>query len=204
MRHIVSFIALPQALERDAGGGQLPVSASWMATCSSTSGASGVSARARVERDGTFAPPLCSALGCDTGAVETRRMQQRPGDGERRVERDRTLEVLDRARGGVGSPLEIQRSSLQILLVRGHVARHTRRAAQIADAECDLQRIGDGARDVVLNGEDVRERALVGLRPELTVRLHLAQSNGDAHSIAPCAHAAFEHVIDAERRADRA
>ena len=60
----------------------------------------------------------------------------------------------------------------------------------------DLQRRRDRPRDVVLHGEDVVERAIVGLRPEVVAVRQLGQLHPDAHAGAGLRDAPFEHRAD--------
>ena len=64
--------------------------------------------------------------------------------------------------------------------------------------ELEFERCDDGLRDVVLDGEDVVERAVVALRPDLRVGGRLEQLRRDPHAIAGLAHAALEDVRDLE------
>ena len=69
--------------------------------------------------------------------------------------------------------------------------------------QLDLQRGDDGARDFVLHFEDILDVAVVGLRPDVIAVVRADQLCGDADSAARLAHAAFEHVRDAQLLADR-
>ena len=56
----------------------------------------------------------------------------------------------------------------------------------------------DGGGDLVLDGEDVGELAVVALGPDVAVGRGVDQLDGDAHPVAGLAHAALDHVLDAE------
>ena len=61
---------------------------------------------------------------------------------------------------------------------------------------------GDGLGDVVLDGEDVFEGAIVGFRPGNVAAIGAHQARGDANRCAVFAHAAIEDVGDAEGPSD--
>ena len=56
----------------------------------------------------------------------------------------------------------------------------------------------DGLRDLVLQGEDVGQVAVVAVGPDVVAGRAVDQLGGDPHPAAGLAHAAFEHVADAE------
>ena len=64
----------------------------------------------------------------------------------------------------------------------------------------------DGAdharRHLVLQIEDVRQVAIEAVRPEMRAGRGIDELAGDAHPAARLAHAAFEHVADAELAPD--
>jgi len=62
------------------------------------------------------------------------------------------------------------------------------------------QLLDDRLRDVVLHGEDVVQRAIVRLRPELVAVGHLHEAHRDAHPVARLSHAAFEQGPDVSAR----
>ena len=66
----------------------------------------------------------------------------------------------------------------------------------------ELQRLDDGARDLVLDGEDVLELPVVGLGPELVAVLDVHELGRDADAVPDLAHAALEHGRHAELLAD--
>ena len=61
-----------------------------------------------------------------------------------------------------------------------------------------LDRGDDRLGDLVLHGEHVGEVAVVALGPEMAAGGDVVELRGDAHAVAALAHAAFEHVADAE------
>ena len=70
--------------------------------------------------------------------------------------------------------------------------------------ELHLQRTGDGLRDVVLNGEDVGQLAVVPFRPQMIAVLRVDELCRHADPASRAADAAFENVRDAERLGDPA
>ncbi len=64
--------------------------------------------------------------------------------------------------------------------------------------ELRLDRGDDGLGDLVLDREHVGELAVVALRPDVAAGRHVIELRGDAHAVAAFAHAAFDHVADAE------
>ena len=66
----------------------------------------------------------------------------------------------------------------------------------------DLKGARDCLGDVVLNGEDVGELAVVAFRPEVITILCVNELCGDADASARPTHAAFEDGADAERFGD--
>ena len=82
---------------------------------------------------------------------------------KQRVERNRLLETLLGYREAVRCPPLGVKECLQVLLVRRQARRVT-----TSGRELDVQRPGDRRRDLVLDGEDVRQFAIVSLRPQVT------------------------------------
>ena len=68
--------------------------------------------------------------------------------------------------------------------------------------ELRLDRRDDRLGDLVLHGEDVGETAVVALRPDMAAGRDVVELRGDAHAVAGLAHAALEHVADAELLGD--
>ena len=60
----------------------------------------------------------------------------------------------------------------------------------------DLQGRHDAAGDLVLDREDVGQRAVVALGPDLTARGAVDQPDGETEPVAGTAHAAFQHMAD--------
>ncbi len=61
-----------------------------------------------------------------------------------------------------------------------------------------LDRGDDGLGDLVLHGEHIGEVAVVALRPDVAAGGDVVELRRDAHAVAALAHAALDHVADAE------
>ena len=62
----------------------------------------------------------------------------------------------------------------------------------------------DFACDFVLDGKDVLEVAVIAFRPDVVAAGRLQQLHRDPQAVPGAAHAAFQHVTDAEFAADLA
>ena len=67
-----------------------------------------------------------------------------------------------------------------------------------------LELLRDCFGDLTLNGEHIRQIAIVGLRPEVRVGSRVDQLRVDADTVAVALHAAFKHMGNAELLADLA
>ena len=91
--------------------------------------------------------------------------------------------------------------ALQIRFV-GRQRRRVLASGRLADRQPRRQRLGDGSGDLVLHREHVGQLAIVALRPQVAAVGGVDQLRRDPDPIAGLAHAAFEHVRDAERLRD--
>ena len=66
----------------------------------------------------------------------------------------------------------------------------------------DPQRLGDRARDLVLDQEHVVDGAIEPLGPDVVAVGHVDQLRADPQAVAGLAHAAFEHGLNVEALAD--
>ena len=112
------------------------------------------------------------------------------------VARDRPLKVLGtRPRVEVVTP-QIERVGLRIvrvpLLDRGF----------LTGQESDAEVLDDGRRDFILNLEDVLQRPIELLRPEVVPLFHIDELRGDSQPVARLADAAFEHRADVQAPPD--
>ena len=115
--------------------------------------------------------------------------------------RSRVLDGLARALLGRLLPVG---ASFQHQLVGGKRRRHRPLADRAGARQRRDQRGGDARRDVGLDVDDVHRLAIVAVAPELGLGGGLDQLHGDAQLIAKPPDAAFEHVVDAQFRADLA
>ena len=121
------------------------------------------------------------------------------GLGVLRVERHRLL--VERPGLGVRLPGEThpQLFCPQQAIVGVHVlgALAGKQRALVV-AERNLQGRGDLLAQLVLDGEDVFELAVVALRPQVVSGCRLDQLGGHAHPVGGLAHASFEYVSNAQ------
>ena len=82
-------------------------------------------------------------------------------------------------------------------MVRRHV-RRTHTDDVLAGNELTAELAGDARRDVVLNGEDVGEIAIVALGPQLRAVVRPNQLSADSNPLSHPAHAAFQDRRHAE------
>ncbi len=123
--------------------------------------------------------------------------QARPGGGVAGIALPRPPEVIHRTFEVLpAAPVE-EETPLQGEVVGFRIhwpgARHGRRAEQ-----GQLQRLDHLACNVVLHDEDVVERAVIRLRPEVVAVRRLDQLRRDADLVAGLAHAALQDVRDVE------
>src|SRR6516165_8993255 len=69
-------------------------------------------------------------------------------------------------------------------------------------AQARLDRADDAQRDLVLQFEDVVQRAVIALGPDMHSARRLDQLRGDPHAVPDLAQAAFKHIAYAELAAD--
>ena len=70
--------------------------------------------------------------------------------------------------------------------------------------EYDAQRSHDVLGDLILNGEDIFELAIITLRPEVVAVSHVDELRRDAKPVAGFPHAALQHRVDLESASDLA
>ena len=82
--------------------------------------------------------------------------------------------------------LQIQRIGFRVGLPHhGHIAQ-----------QCNLQMCHHCCCDLVLDGEDIVQRAVESLGPQVDITIHLNQLCGNPHLVTSLAHAAFQHITD--------
>ena len=122
------------------------------------------------------------------------------GSGIPWIEVCRSLEVIDRLRQVFLGQLPEMILAAQIFLIsgwvdgtrRGHPGTLLRR-----DLNPDL--LGDCARHLALQLQDVRQLALVFPRPQMRIGRRMNQLDTDPHAIARPLHRAFDHGVDIQR-----
>ena len=94
-----------------------------------------------------------------------------------------------------------QRAHHQIPCI--HAVRRFALGAEIfRGVKLRLDRGDDGLGDLILHGEHVGDVAIVALRPDVAAGCDVVELRGDAHAIAAFAHAALDHITDAELLGD--
>ena len=84
-----------------------------------------------------------------------------------------------------------------------HAVRRLALGAKILRGiELRLDRGDDGLGDLVLHREHVGEVAVVALRPDVAAGGDVVELRRDAHAVAALAHAALDHIADAELLGD--
>src|SRR5215472_4922990 len=104
---------------------------------------------------------------------------------------------------GIEEPLScyrvINRQRTQIQIVGSNVARRTSgRAVDFSSLQCGLDDPGDADRHLVLKFENIFQRAVKTIGPQMSTGVGLYQLRGDAHAVPALAHRAFEDVADPE------
>ncbi len=95
-------------------------------------------------------------------------------------------------------------TALQVQLVGFGVAgQHLGETVRSALPSCSFKAVGNLAGNLVLDFENIIERAVVGFRPQMHILADIDQLRGDPHLLAGGADAAFQYVIDAKPRSNR-
>ncbi len=117
----------------------------------------------------------------------------------RRIDRQRLPGEDDRfAKAVFGIPVGLcQCAQIKVVgrKVRGRLARG---AFDLGLAQFWFDRTGDVGRDLILQIENVVERALEVVGPDVSAGRRVDQLSGDAHPVGGFAHAALEHVAHAQ------
>ena len=125
-------------------------------------------------------------------------MRQRIG----RVGRDRLLEQ----RRGLGQTFLValvpEETPSQVQVMRFRIGRRLGDQARPSDDQPGLQRVDDGARQLVFDGKDVLQLAVVDPRPEMISVQGADQLGGNTQLIAVPAYAPFQHRRDVELLTD--
>src|SRR6185436_3556457 len=120
-----------------------------------------------------------------------------------RLKRERLLKQWERLLGISGHRNLSVGQSAQIQVIGVQVFRAlTLGTLDLRLAEAWLYSRHDAEGDLILEREDVAERAIVSLGPDMGTGRRLDELASDADAVASLAQAAFEHVPDAEFAAD--
>ena len=119
------------------------------------------------------------------------------------IERDRALEHPLRLGVVLRGRAMVQDLAGEQAFVGRHVVGRLALGALVARRLDPPGQGGDDRRGhLVLDREDVLEVAVVALGPDVAVGIGVDQLHGHAHPVARLAHAALDHVLDAELRRD--
>jgi hypothetical protein len=125
-------------------------------------------------------------------AASTSQPRANSGSSATTCSDNRTDSSSSRARDEEFARLQVQLVSVQVF----RVGTHGHRARRLVHCpERSAQRRDDGVGDLILDGEDVVQLAVVGFRPQVAVLHRVDQLRGDAHPVARFAHAALEDVV---------
>ena len=152
--------------------------------------------------NGLLTPRAQARLAVDPAHVRGKHVAETHQASSRRVVGigfDGALQRLDSRRAVLARQAPEVRLRAGDQLPGAQVVGRTRKGADaFGRQQVGLDSRGDIAGDVVLHGEDVAEPSVVALRPVMRSRDGVDQLGADAQPIAVAAHAAFEHVTDAE------
>src|SRR5262249_35728716 len=107
------------------------------------------------------------------------------------------LEKTERLRN-VRRRRENDRISAKVEVVRGGLARwYSSRTVYLSGLQRRFDNPGHARRDLVLKIEDVLQRAVEAVRPQMGAARRVDQLAGDTHPVTGSAHRAFEYIADA-------
>ncbi len=119
-----------------------------------------------------------------------------------RIALDRLLHQTERL-GDLPCRRQEHRGGAQIEVVGGQiVGRSGGRTGGLGGLQCRLDHAGDARGHLVLKLEDIFERAVEPIGPQMRAGHRVDQLADNAHATAGLAHRAFEHVPNAEFAAD--
>jgi hypothetical protein len=150
------------------------------------------------------------------------RQEGRHGIGHKEtgaLERVRTPQSDERVDiTGVGGVRAIEEAARSHEIVRGHTfiepsqalkievhrvgIRSLFRAARLGGGELGVQRVGQAPHDFVLHVEEIGERLIEPLGPEMIARLGVDELDVDAHAISAVLDATLEDITDVQLAAD--
>ncbi len=125
------------------------------------------------------------------------------GRGEIGVELDRPIEQFQRFVDVVACPsVDTGHAAQQVVVGIEPLGRLALGALDFGLFEFRRDRDDHARRDLVLQIENVLEATVEAIRPEMRAGRGIDQLSGDPHAVRRLAHAALQHIADAELAAD--
>jgi hypothetical protein len=119
------------------------------------------------------------------------------------IDRDRLLEQSQSLENPLFRYREKDCKCAQVQVVGGKiVGRAVSRMSALGGLQCRLDDAGDARCHLVLKVEDIFERAVEAVGPEMSAIDCIDKLRGDAHPTACFAHRAFEDIADAKLASD--
>ena len=89
------------------------------------------------------------------------------------------------------------RECTQPQVVRTQIpGRFANRPRDLGGTQLRLDRCGNAARDLILQFEDMIERGIEAVTPDMSTRRRVDELTGDPHAVAGLPYAALEHITD--------
>ena len=118
---------------------------------------------------------------------------------EPRIQRDRLKKMVTSFVEPILSELPPVMATSHIRLVGIWMRKgRTRKTLAFVGCQFDLDLLRDRTRHITVHRQDVVERTLVMLCPDMSVCCRMNQLGGDAHTIACADHRALNHAIDVQ------
>ena len=151
-----------------------------------------------------------SAISCARSVIQPLTLRQKwhqaaiaVGRREIRIELDRLVEQRQPFADGLPGALIQVRPAAQIVVVGVEaLGRLALGALDLRPLELRRDRADDARGHLILQLEDIVERAFEAVRPEMRRGRSVDELPGDAHPVRRLAHAAFQHVAHAQFAAD--
>ena len=142
-------------------------------------------------------PAICLRRFDPAVSDESQVADRRPG--KRRpimpIDRDRLLEQPQSLENSIFRYRKDGRERAQVEVVGSEVIRWPRGgSAHLGRLQCRLNHAGDADRDPVLELEDVLQRAVEAVGPQMRAGQGIDQLRSDAHALARFAHRALQYI----------